>query len=416
MASTLNASTSSGLISSGDTSGVLALQTNSGTTALTIDTSQNVGIGTSSPASKLNVSNSANSATSITVTNTNGGASAVANAKFTNSASTHEFGALSAGYGGYGVLTAGSAYIYAGNNQALEFAVDNNYIAFGAGTGATERMRINSSGYVGIGATSITAKLQVAGTGETSAPSINGAKAATIYVNAAQNAADGGGAIEFGGQVGTTFAAWKGGLDDGTPNTVGYLAAYTRNATADTAMTERMRITSSGNLLVGATALPSSSVSGVGIRNPLIAYSIWSAGSTTSQIYQIGFINGNGLVGRIETNGTATNFVTSSDERLKTNIVDAPSALSSVGSIKVRSFDWVGDGKHQEFGLVAQEINTVAPEAVSQGLEEADMWGVDFGKLVPRLVKAIQELKAINDTQAETINALTARIVALEGQ
>ena len=199
---------------------------------------------------------------------------------------------------------------------------------------------------------------------------------------------------------------------DPTRGTLGNSLAFVDQ----TAGAARMLIDSSGNLLVGTTALPSSSLSGIAIRNPLVAYSIWSAGSTTSQIYQIGFINGNGLVGRIETNGTATNFVTSSDERLKTNIVDAPSALSSVGSIKVRSFDWVGDGKHQEFGLVAQEINTVAPEAVSQGLEEADMWGVDFGKLVPRLVKAIQELKAINDTQAETINALTARVVALEAK
>jgi hypothetical protein len=50
MAVTINASTSAGLVQTADTSGVLQLQTNSGTTALTIDTSQNVGIGTTSPA------------------------------------------------------------------------------------------------------------------------------------------------------------------------------------------------------------------------------------------------------------------------------------------------------------------------------------------------------------------------------
>jgi hypothetical protein len=49
MAVTINASTSAGLVQTADTSGVLQLQTNSGTTALTIDTSQNVGVGTTSP-------------------------------------------------------------------------------------------------------------------------------------------------------------------------------------------------------------------------------------------------------------------------------------------------------------------------------------------------------------------------------
>jgi hypothetical protein len=55
MAVTINASTSAGLVQTADTSGVLQLQTNSGTTALTIDTSQNVGIGTASPSQKFHV-------------------------------------------------------------------------------------------------------------------------------------------------------------------------------------------------------------------------------------------------------------------------------------------------------------------------------------------------------------------------
>jgi hypothetical protein len=55
MAVTINASTTTGLVQTADTSGVLQLQTNSGTTAVTIDTSQNVGIGTSSPSAKLQV-------------------------------------------------------------------------------------------------------------------------------------------------------------------------------------------------------------------------------------------------------------------------------------------------------------------------------------------------------------------------
>jgi hypothetical protein len=73
-----------------------------------------------------------------------------ARTSYTNTASTHEFGILPTSYGGYGVLTAGSAYVYCGNNQALQFAVDNNYIAFGAGSGAPERLRVTAAGDVNV--------------------------------------------------------------------------------------------------------------------------------------------------------------------------------------------------------------------------------------------------------------------------
>ena len=62
--------------------------------------------------------------------------------------------------------------------------------------------------------------------------------------------------------------------------------------------------------------------------------------------------------------------------------------------MQVRSFDWKADGEHQTYGFIAQELETVAPYAVSKGETEDDMWGVDYSKLVPMLVKEIQDLKA----------------------
>ena len=59
----------------------------------------------------------------------------------------------------------------------------------------------------------------------------------------------------------------------------------------------------------------------------------------------------------------------------------------------MRSFDWKVDGEHQKYGMVAQELINVAPEAVSRGDTEDDMMGVDYSKLVPMLVKEIQELR-----------------------
>jgi hypothetical protein len=60
----------------------------------------------------------------------------------------------------------------------------------------------------------------------------------------------------------------------------------------------------------------------------------------------------------------------------------------------VRSFDWKADGSHQKYGMVAQELQSVAPEAVTGDANSDDMMGVDYSKLVPMLVKEIQSLRA----------------------
>jgi hypothetical protein len=100
-------------------------------------------------------------------------------------------------------------------------------------------------------------------------------------------------------------------------------------------------------------------------------------------------------------NMTAANFNTTSDQRLKSNIADAAPSSAIVDAIQVRQFDWNDSGKHDDYGFVAQELHAVYPAAVTPGESEAEYWTVDFSKLVPLLVKEIQDLKA--------------RIVELEG-
>ena len=68
--------------------------------------------------------------------------------------------------------------------------------------------------------------------------------------------------------------------------------------------------------------------------------------------------------------------------------------MGNIDAIRVRSFDWKADGSHQTYGVVAQELVDVAPEAVTQGETEDDMWAVDYSKLVPMMIKEIQDLKA----------------------
>ena len=90
--------------------------------------------------------------------------------------------------------------------------------------------------------------------------------------------------------------------------------------------------------------------------------------------------------------GTAYNV--SSDERLKENIVDAPSASNDIDGIRVRSFDWKQTDYHQKYGTIAQELINVCPFAVREAQDEDDMMAVDYSKLVPMMIKEIQELRA----------------------
>jgi hypothetical protein len=158
-----------------------------------------------------------------------------------------------------------------------------------------------------------------------------------------------------------------------------------------TASTERMRISSSGDLLVGTTSTPSATQAGFMFTGDQL---YTSAGAATTTNYQVRFYNGNGLVGAITTDGSATAYLTSSDQRLKENITDANDAGDKIDAIQVRQYDWKADGSHQDYGMVAQELMTVAPEAVSGDPESDEMMGVDYSKLVPMLVKEIQSLRA----------------------
>ena len=97
--------------------------------------------------------------------------------------------------------------------------------------------------------------------------------------------------------------------------------------------------------------------------------------------------------GSITIAGVTTSYNTSSDERLKENISDAEDAGSKIDAIRIRQFDWKDGGEHQDYGVIAQELQSVAPEAVSQGYDEEDMWSVDYSKLVPTLIKEIQTLR-----------------------
>lgn len=110
------------------------------------------------------------------------------------------------------------------------------------------------------------------------------------------------------------------------------------------------------------------------------------------------FIRSAAGIGSITQSGTtAVLYNTTSDERLKEAIVDAPDAGSTIDAIKVRSFTWkTAPDERVTHGFIAQELVTIAPQAVKvgdDGAEVGDAWAVDPSKLVPLLVKELQDCR-----------------------
>jgi uncharacterized protein YaiE (UPF0345 family) len=316
-----------------------------------IDSSGNVGIGTSSPFGRLSVNVSAgapatsgNMTNGLTVHNTDGGR------------------AIQLGVNESGAYTyLQSAYV---NNANVA-----QPIAFF--TGASERMRLDASGNLGIGTSSPSAPLEVNGT----------------YG-------------EIRSTNGTVTSQWY--QDTGTGS--GVLGTVTNNAQVfRTHTVERMRLDTSGNLFVGKTANSASTagtvlgLTGSGYNESVSgdasgSLAIWYLNRQSSDGTAIEFRRAVGTVGSISVTPSGTTYNTTSDQRLKENIIHAPAG--NIDDIKVRSFDWKADGSHQDYGMVAQELEAVAPYAVTKGATEDDMWSVDYSKLVPMLIKEIQDLKA----------------------
>jgi hypothetical protein len=343
----------------------LTLQS-AGTTAVTIDTSQNVGIGTTSPDYNLQVEGSGDRAIAITST------------------------------------TSGDCRLWLGDtaapfNGAVIYRNDSDSLAFN--TVATERMRIDSSGNVGIGTTS---------------PSSYFSGGTNLVVGNAS------------GNTGMTISSGSSSLGrilfaDGTSGAEAYQGwvyyTHTDNAmTFATSASERMRITSSGALLVGKNT-SSFSTAGFQVDNDgslLVTKTQNDSGG--AQLY-LNRLNVNGAavlfykdttnVGNISVTASATAYNTSSDYRLKENIAPMTGALAKVTQLKPVTYTWKADGSSGQ-GFIAHELQAVVPDCVTgekdavenytddEGNEQTRIkpQSVDTSFLVATLTAAIQELKA----------------------
>ena len=175
---------------------------------------------------------------------------------------------------------------------------------------------------------------------------------------------------------------------------------------------ERMRIDSDGRLLIGLTSLSASngSADGVCLRGTSGENNFSRASTSTRD--QIAFYNPNGLTGRIQSSGSSTNYVTSSDYRLKENVTAISDGITRLKTLKPYRFNFKADSTTTVDGFFAHEV-TAVPEAISGTKDEVDSdnnpvyQGIDQSKLVPLLTAALQE--AI--TKIETLEAKVSSLM-----
>ena len=206
-------------------------------------------------------------------------------------------------------------------------------------------------------------------------------------------------------------------INPGLDNDTGLFRPGANTIAFSTAGTEKVRITTNGYLLQGATSLGT-----VGSVNGFQASNHLGVSSTGASIFSRRSSNGTVIhlrrdttnVGSISVTTSATSFNTSSDHRLKENVVDLDGAIDRVKQLAPKRFNFIVDADTTVDGFLAHEAQTVVPEAVTGTHNEVDddgnpvMQGIDQSKLVPLLTAALQEAIAEIETLKTKVAALEA--------
>ena len=352
---------------------------NVGNGGLVKDASGNVGIGTASPSYMLDVYNAANAFGTSRLWNGNSGASAGAQILLGNSANyTNAYFRLNGG-GNSSQAGAGSLNIGVTEVAPIAFYTTN-----------TERMRIATSGNVGIDTTSPTGKLTVSNSGAEGIEFIPGNVSnvsTTQYYNRS-------GAAYTANAQNASYHSW--------------LLSGTERARIDTAS---MTLSALRILISGASGIPAPVNNGDGNVGTTATGGLNLIGKGSST--DILFLNKNGITAGSVATG-ATTITTSSDERLKENLQPITGALDIVCQMRHETGNYKSDPSRTVAFLIAQDVDRLFPYAVEKA--NPDEWGVNYNWITPLHGAAITELTALVKEQQAIITTLTDRITALEAK
>ena len=319
----------------------------------------------------------------------NGGA----NVTGTVTADTYNIGAL----GSLGSVTTDRLFIATADGLGIQFDKDNNRIVPVGADGSTYNNNV-SLGSSGLEFKNLALSGTVTATGIDVTGTVTTTGSVGIGTSTPASALELSGAATANARLtlSQTTAGLSSQIQQGSTG-LAISAVGSQPILLNTNGAERMRIDASGNILFGKS---SDSLSGAGIvvESSSIDYGRINLISELTSATSLAFYYDDGAastqIGSISQSSTITSYNTSSDQRLKENIADADDAGSKIDSIQVRKFDWKANGSHQDYGMVAQELLEVAPEAVHQPQDPEEMMGVDYSKLVPVMLKEIQSLRA----------------------
>jgi hypothetical protein len=306
-------------------------------------------------------------------------------------------------------------------NKISSLASNNNITIDPDGTGDT----IIASGNVGIGQSSPNQKLDVNGNIVTDSYSLGAGNG--IFLRRG---------FETNAQPSITVEDHSGSAPDGLSVNGGDGVSFR------TGGTERMRIKSDGEINIGGEDYTNGHLniknnggsnngwSGAALTcygayggkiafvdNGTIAtstagYSLYVADSG-NDFYIQGNTNSSTNSGGVYLNNRATSWSSASDERQKENLVDITGALEDVASLRTVKGNYIWSPNETKAFLIAQDVQTILPEAVSVQNKNDDVedqrLGLDYNQMIPLLVSALKEAKS-------KIEALEARITALEAE
>jgi len=177
-----------------------------------------------------------------------------------------------------------------------------------------------------------------------------------------------------------------------------------------------------GELYINGSSLPTGSTAGFGFTSDQFYTSTTSTGANT----QVRFYNGNGLVGNITTDGSATAFNTSSDYRLKEDVQPMSGATDRLKELKPVNFAWKADGSRVD-GFLAHEAQEVVPESVtgSKDAMQTEEYEVSpaTGDIYTPEVVAVEGVEAVEyvapqdevlDEEGNVVTEAVAEVMAVE--